>query len=59
MADALYGYAGTLLKINLTDATVEKIPTTTYDVDKWIGGRGLGSIIQWTECSPEVGAFAP
>ena len=59
MADALYGYVGTLLKINLTDATVEKIPTTTYDVDKWIGGRGLGSIIQWTECSPEVGAFDP
>ena len=59
MADALYGYVGTLLKINLTDATVEKIPTTTYDVDKWIGGRGLGSIIQWTECPPEVGAFDP
>lgn len=59
MADKLYGYVGTLLKVNLTDATIEKIPTTTYDVDKWIGGRGLGSIIQWTECAPEVGAFDP
>lgn len=59
MADKLYGYVGTLLKIDLTAGSVEKIPTTTYDVDKWVGGRGLGSIIQWTECSPEVGALDP
>ena len=59
MSDKLYGYVGTLLKINLTDGTIDKIPTTTYDIDTWIGGRGLGSIIQWTECAPEVGAFDP
>lgn len=59
MADKLYGYVGTLLKVNLTDGTVDRIPTDTYDLDKWIGGRGLGSIIQWTECAPEVGAFDP
>ena len=59
MADKLYGYVGTLLKVNLTDGTVDRIPTDTYDLDLWIGGRGLGSIIQWTECAPEVGAFDP
>ena len=59
MADKLYGYVGTLLKVNLTDGTVDRIPTDTYDLGKWIGGRGLGSIIQWTECAPEVGAFDP
>lgn len=59
MADELYGYVGTLLKIDLTAQTVEKIPTDTYDLDKWIGGRGLGSIVQWTECGPDVGAFDP
>ena len=26
MADEYYGYVGTLLKVNLTDMTVEKIP---------------------------------
>jgi aldehyde:ferredoxin oxidoreductase len=59
MAEELYGYVGTLLKIDLTGGTVEKVPTTDYDVDKWIGGRGLGSIIQWLECSPTAGAFDP
>ncbi len=59
MSDKLYGYVGTLLKIDLTNGTVDRIPTDTYDLDKWIGGRGLGSIIQWTECSPEVGALDP
>lgn len=59
MADEMYGYVGTLLKIDLTESTIEKIPTTTYDLDKWIGGRGLGSIIHWEEVGPEVGAFDP
>lgn len=59
MADKLCGYAGTLLKIDLTEGTVDKIPTDTYDLEKWVGGRGLGSIIQWTECAPEVGAWDP
>ena len=59
MADEYYGYVGTLLKVDLTNMTVEKIPTDTYDLDKWIGGRGLGSIIQWTECDPSAGALDP
>lgn len=59
MAEEMYGYVGTLLKIDLTESVIEKIPTDTYDVDKWIGGRGLGSIIQWMECDPEAGALDP
>ena len=55
----MYGYVGTLLKIDLTASTIEKIPTDTYDLDKWVGGRGLGSIIHWTECPPEAGALDP
>ena len=39
----LFGYVGTLLKVDLTEGVIEKIPTDTYDLDKWIGGRGLGS----------------
>lgn len=59
MAEELYGYVGTLLRIDLTEGTIEKIPTDTYDLEKWIGGRGLGSIIHWTEVDPEAGAFDP
>ena len=50
---------GTLLKVDLTEGVIEKIPTDTYDLDKWIGGRGLGSIIHWTECPPTAGALDP
>lgn len=59
MSTELFGYVGTLLKIDLTENTIEKIPTDTYDLEKWIGGRALGSIIHWTEVGPEVGAFDP
>lgn len=59
MSEELYGYVGTLLKIDLTAQTVEKLPTGTYDLDKWVGGRGLGSIIHWQEVGPEAGAFDP
>ena len=55
----LFGYEGTLLKVDLTEGVIEKIPTDTYDLDKWIGGRGLGSIIHWTECPPTAGALDP
>ncbi len=55
----LFGYVGTLLKVDLTEGVIEKIPTDTYDLDKWIGGRGLGSIIHWTECPPTAGALDP
>ena len=55
----LFGYVGPLLKVDLTEGVIEKIPTDTYDLDKWIGGRGLGSIIHWTECPPTAGALDP
>lgn len=55
----LYGYVGTLLKVDLTTSTIEKVPTDSYDLKKWMGGRGLGSWIQWAECGPEVGALDP
>ena len=55
----MYGYVGTLLKVDLTTSTIEKVPTDSYDLHKWMGGRGLGSWIQWTECGPEVGALDP
>lgn len=55
----MYGYVGTLLKIDLTESTIEKVPTETYDIEKWIGGRALGSYIQWLECDPNAGALDP
>ena len=38
MSDKLYGYVGKIARINLTDSTVEIIPTSNY-VPEYIGGR--------------------
>ena len=48
-----YGYAGTILKINLTENTIERIPTDKYS-GKFIGGRSMGAAIYWDEVPPRV-----
>ena len=37
------GYAGTILRVNLTDRETTSIPTSDYD--EWVGGHGMGSAI--------------
>lgn len=37
------GYAGKILRVNLTDRKITTIPTSRYD--KWVGGHGMGSAI--------------
>jgi aldehyde:ferredoxin oxidoreductase len=54
----LYGWAGQILWVNLSNSTITNVPTTNY-VPKFIGGRGLAGKIYWDEVRPEVGAFDP
>lgn len=56
--DRLYGYAGKILRINLTDSTTEIIDSRKY-LPEWIGGRALAHKIFWEEVGPGVGAFDP
>lgn len=42
------GYAGKILKVDLTTHTVEEIPTEKYQ--KWGGGHGMGSAVFWDLC---------
>ena len=37
------GYAGRILKVNLTHRKTSTIPTARYE--KWVGGHGMGSAI--------------
>ncbi len=37
------GYAGKILRINLTDGKITSIPTSRYE--QWVGGHGMGSAI--------------
>ncbi len=54
----LFGYAGNILRLNLTDQTTELIPIEKY-VPKYVGGRSVANRIFWEEVGPEVKAFDP
>lgn len=58
MSDNKCGFAGKILRVNLTDQTTEIIPSSKY-LPEYIGGRALGSKIFWDEVGPGVGAFDP
>lgn len=43
------GYAGQILRVNLSKGTVTKEPTPEQVVREYLGGRGLGAYLLWTE----------
>ena len=54
----LYGYAGKIVRINLTTGGVTLLSTWDY-VPKYIGGRGICNKIFWDEVGPGVKALEP
>lgn len=54
----LYGYAGKILKVNLSTGESTEISSEKY-LPKFLGGRGLAARLYWDEISPEVGPFDP
>ncbi|MDP2718343.1 MAG: aldehyde ferredoxin oxidoreductase family protein [Dehalococcoidia bacterium] len=50
----MYGWAGTLLEIDLTENKVTKKSLDPEFARKWIGGEGFGAKILWDEVGPEV-----
>jgi aldehyde:ferredoxin oxidoreductase len=55
---AEFGYAGEILKINLSDGEITKLPTADY-ADKFIGGRGFAVKLYWDLVPPEAKAYDP
>ncbi|HUT83357.1 MAG TPA: aldehyde ferredoxin oxidoreductase N-terminal domain-containing protein [Thermodesulfobacteriota bacterium] len=55
---AEFGYAGKILKVDLSSASITFVPTSDY-ADRFIGGRGIGAKIYWDEVSPKAKAFDP
>jgi len=51
-----YGYAGQILKIDLSSRTSRTVPSEDYA--RFIGGRGLGARLYWEEVAPESTAFS-
>jgi aldehyde:ferredoxin oxidoreductase len=54
-----YGWAGKILQVDLTNKTVNKVPTANYRPDEFIGGVGLNAKIFWELGCPKVNAFNP
>jgi aldehyde:ferredoxin oxidoreductase len=50
------GYAGKLLRINLTTGSVEQQNTSDY-LPEWYGGRAMAARIAWDEIPRGTGAF--
>ena len=55
---AKYGYAGKILKVDLTSRTTMALPTSDY-ADRFLGGRGIAAKLYWDEVPPNIGAFDP
>lgn len=53
-----HGYAGSILRVDLSSGTTSAVPTRMY-ADRFLGGRGIGTKIYWDEVTPEIGAFDP
>lgn len=53
-----YGYAGKILRINLSDGKIWMEDTRKY-ADNFIGGRGAAAKIAWEELKPNTDPFSP
>jgi aldehyde:ferredoxin oxidoreductase len=54
----IYGYAGKILRVDLTAARVSVEPTIKY-AHEWIGGSGLAQWILYNEVKPGIGPLDP
>ena len=55
---AHYGYAGQILKVNLSDGNVSRLPTAAY-TDRFLGGKGLAARLYWEMVPSLTRAFSP
>ncbi len=55
---AEFGYAGKILKVDLTDNKTTSIPTSDY-AKKFIGGRGFGARLYWDMAPANAKALSP
>lgn len=53
-----FGYAGEILKIDLSSGKIDKVPSAVY-TDKYIGGHGLATRLYWEMVPAEARAYDP
>jgi len=52
----MFGYAGKILRVDLSSGRVVELPTVDY-AERFLGGRGLAAKLYWDHVRPQVGAF--
>ena len=55
---ARYGYAGEILKVDLSTHNTTKLATSDY-ADRFLGGKGIAAKLYWDMVPPRAGAFDP
>lgn len=53
-----YGYAGKILKVDLSNGNISTVPTANYS-KRFIGGRGIAAKIYWEMVHPQTKAYDP
>ncbi len=53
-----FGYAGYILRVNLSEGSSNKLETVDY-AERFIGGRGIAAKLYWDFVPPEAGALSP
>ncbi len=53
-----FGYAGGILRADLSSGKMEIVPTESY-ADRFLGGRGIAVKVCWDEVPPRTGALDP
>jgi len=59
LAKSLYGYAGRILRLDLTSKAAVKVETPYELIKGFIGGRGFGAKILWDEVKPGADPLSP
>ncbi len=54
----LFGWAGKILRVDVTDGNTSEMLTMHY-ASRFIGGQGIASRIYWEQMSSSIGAFDP
>ncbi|OGO43393.1 MAG: hypothetical protein A2Z05_00665 [Chloroflexi bacterium RBG_16_60_22] len=51
-----FGYAGEILRVDLSGGKISKLPTADY-AERFLGGRGIAARLYWEMVPPETAAF--
>src|SRR5512147_2592166 len=56
---SMYGWIGTVLRVNLTTGAIRKLPLDPRDAAQYLGARGLGTKLLTDDIDPHVDALSP